>query len=53
MILPVVMFKTKVSVTPVFRDVADVPDLLLLIIIIIIHGNVLDPMQDAKLFPPD
>ena len=53
MMHPVVMPKTKVSVTPIFWDVADVPDLLLVVTIVVIHGNILDLMQDAMLFPPD
>ena len=53
MMLLAVMFKTKVSVTAVFWDVADIPDLLLVIIIVVIHDNVLDLMQDVKLFSPN
>lgn len=49
----VVVSKTKVSMTLIFRDVADIPDLLLVIIIVAIHGNVLDIMRNAKLFPLD
>lgn len=47
MMLSAVMFKTKVSVTPIFRDIVDIPNILLVIIIIVIYDNVLDLMQDA------
>ena len=48
-----VTFKAKVSMTPIFWDIVNVPDLLLVIIIIVIHDNVLDLMLVVKLFLPD
>lgn len=53
MVFLAVTSKAKVSNTPVFRDVIDVADLLLVIIIIAIYDNVLDLMQVAKLSLPD
>ena len=48
-----VVIKAKVSMTLAFRDVIDVLDPLLVIIIIVIYDNVLDLMQIVKLFPRD
>ena len=53
MVLLAITFKAEVGMTPISRDIVDIPDLLLVIIIVVIHGNVLDLMQDAKLFPLD
>ena len=53
MVLLAVTFKADVSMTPIFQDVVDVPDLLLVMIIVVIHDNVSDLMQGAKLFLPD
>ena len=39
-----VTFMAKVSMTPIFRNIVDVPDLLLVVIIITMYDNVLDLM---------
>ena len=44
-----VTIKAKVSMIPIFWDAVDVPDLLLVIIIVVIYDHVLDLMQVAKL----